>query len=82
VVLEETPAKPSPPAATGSGTLNLSSIPASNVIVDGRPIGPTPQKLTLSAGSHSVMFVHPVRGRKSMTVKVEPGKSAAASAKF
>jgi serine/threonine-protein kinase len=82
VVLEETPAKPSAPATASSGTLNLSSVPASNVIVDGRPIGPTPQRLTLAAGSHSVMFVHPVRGRKSMTVKVEPGKSAAASAKF
>jgi serine/threonine-protein kinase len=82
VVLEETPAQSSAAATTGSGTLNLSSVPASNVIVDGRPIGPTPQRLTLAAGSHSVMFVHPVRGRKAMTIKVEPGKSAAASAKF
>jgi hypothetical protein len=79
-----TPATPVPPAAAaaGTGTLNLNSIPISNALIDGRPVGPTPRQIPVSAGTHSVTFVHPTLGRKSMTVNVVPGKTALAAAKF
>ena len=77
-----TPATPAPAAAAGSGTLNLNSIPISNVLVNGRPVGPTPRQVPVAAGTHSVTFVHPTLGRKSMTVNVVPGKTALAAAKF
>jgi serine/threonine-protein kinase len=79
-----TPATPVPPAAAaaGTGTLNLNSIPISNALVDGRPVGPTPRQVPVAAGTHSVTFVHPTLGRKSMTVNVVPGKTALAAAKF
>jgi serine/threonine-protein kinase len=79
-----TPATPTPGAATaaGNGTLNLNSIPISNALVDGRPVGPTPRQVPVAAGTHSVTFVHPTLGRKSMTVNVVPGKTALAAAKF
>jgi serine/threonine-protein kinase len=71
------------PAATGNGTLNISSNPPSNVILDGKPLGSTPKAgISVSPGSHTVMFVHPEHGRKAKTVTVEAGKSATASVKF
>ncbi|HEV8247318.1 MAG TPA: PEGA domain-containing protein, partial [Polyangiaceae bacterium] len=69
--------------ASGNGTLNLNSIPVSNVILDGRPLGPTPKSgVSVAAGPHTVIFVHPEHGRKAKTVTVEAGKSAAAFVKF
>ncbi|HLV65846.1 MAG TPA: PEGA domain-containing protein [Polyangiaceae bacterium] len=78
------PARPAGPAvnATAKGTLSINSIPLSNVLVDGRPVGATPRKLELSPGKHAVMFVHPTMGRKSITVEVQPGKTAVAAVKF
>lgn len=89
VVLEETPTPapakpitPAPAATAGTGTLTLSSEPPSSVIVDGRPMGPTPRQVPIAAGTHSVVFVHPTLGRRTLSVKVEPGKNAVASTKF
>lgn len=70
------------PAAVGSGTLSINSIPISSVLLDGRPVGSTPQKLTLDSGSHSIVFVHPTLGRKERNVRVTPGKTAVAAVKF
>jgi hypothetical protein len=77
-----TPATPAPAAAAGSGTLNINSIPISNVLVDGRPVGPTPRQMSVPAGKHSITFVHPTLGRKSLTVNVNAGKTALAATKF
>ena len=79
-----TPATPPPPVADapGTGTLNLNSIPISNVLIDGRPVGPTPRQVPIAAGKHSVTFVHPTLGRRSITVNVAPGKTALAATKF
>lgn len=84
VVLEDAPATPPPvaPAPAGQGSLSVSSVPPVNVIVDGRPLGAAPKKLQLPAGNHTVVFVHPTLGRKSVSVKVEPGKDATASVKY
>jgi PEGA domain len=51
---------PAPKAAAPSGgcTLNFNSIPASRIVLDGRPLGMTPKMgVSASAGPHSVLFV-------------------------
>lgn len=69
--------------ATGNGKVNLNSIPVSNVIIDGRPLGQTPKmNLSVSPGSHTVVFVHPQHGRKVRTVTVKPGQTATAAVRF
>lgn len=84
VQLEESaPAKPVTEAApVGLSALNMSSVPPANVIVDGKPLGLTPKQLNLPPGNHVVVFVHSTLGRKSVNVKVEPGKSATAAVQF
>ncbi|MGC4091710.1 MAG: PEGA domain-containing protein [Polyangiaceae bacterium] len=81
--LDETPS-PSPAVVQpgAPGTLNVNSIPISNVLVDGRPVGSTPQKLTLSAGKHSLVFVHPSLGRQVLNVNVVAGQNAVAAVRF
>jgi len=88
---DTTPAAPTKTAATptktapaaGQGTLNVNSIPVSNVIVDGRPMGSTPKMgLAVSAGTHTVVFVHPEHGRKVVTVTVAAGQAATAATRF
>jgi hypothetical protein len=66
-----------------AGTLSCNSIPVSNVIIDGKPMGSTPRMgLTVPAGTHTVVFVHPEHGRKVVTVTVAPGQSAMAATRF
>lgn len=73
----------SKPAATGMGKLNVNSIPVSKVIVDGSPRGQTPQVgLSVPAGNHTVVFVHPEHGRKVKTVNVPAGGTATAVVRF
>jgi hypothetical protein len=72
-----------PVAATGTGTLNCNSIPVSNVIVDGRPMGSTPKVgISVPAGNHTVVFVHAEYGRKTRVVNVPAGGSATAAVRF
>ncbi|MFO0676413.1 MAG: protein kinase [Polyangiaceae bacterium] len=80
-------AKPTPkPAevAAGEGTLNINSIPASSVVLDGRPIGATPKLgVSVKAGSHTILFVNADEGlKKQITVTVAAGETKAASAKL
>jgi hypothetical protein len=72
------------PSATPSAPsiLSIESTPSCNVVLDGRPIGKSPQTLPVAPGSHSVVFVHPELGRKSVSVKAEAGKPSAASVRF
>jgi serine/threonine-protein kinase len=75
--------KPPAKAAGGGGKLNANSIPVSKVIVDGVPQGQTPKMgLNVSAGKHTVMFVHPEKGRKVKTVTVKPGETVTAIVRF
>ena len=70
-------------ATSGTGTLNVNSIPVSNVILDGRPLGTTPKiGVSVSAGTHTVVFVHKEHGRKVSTVNVKPGSVATAAVRF
>ncbi|APR75493.1 Hypothetical protein A7982_00839 [Minicystis rosea] len=82
--------KPAPAAkpaeekpASGSGTLNINSIPVSKVILDGKPLGSTPKVgVSVPAGSHTVTFIHPDQGKKSVTVVVKAGETKTAAVKF
>jgi len=77
------PTPAAPVAASGKGTLNINSIPVSNVILDGKPLGQTPKVgVSVTAGPHTVIFVHPEHGRKAKSVTIEPGKTAVAIVRF
>jgi serine/threonine-protein kinase len=66
-----------------TGTLNINSLPQSRAMVDGRPIGNTPiMGMKLPVGAHTVTFVHPKHGRKSVTVRVSEEKAAIAAHRF
>jgi len=80
VELEETPENPY--LASSQGVLTASSNPPANVVVDGRPIGKSPRVLDLTPGSHTIAFVHPTEGRKSMTVNIKPGKTTNVAVDF
>ena len=71
--------------STGSddaGTLNVASTPPSNIVLDGRPLGMSPRVVRVPAGSHTVVLIHPLYGRRSLTVKVRPGATTSAAAEF
>jgi hypothetical protein len=71
------------PAAGGMGTLNINSLPASKVLVDGVPVGNTPKvDFPVSAGVHTVTFIHPELGKKTVTVTVTAGQSSVAAVKL
>jgi hypothetical protein len=72
-------------ASVGSepGTLNLSSNPPSNVVLDGRPLGITPRAgIRVKPGAHQVVFIHPKHGRKSARANVKPGAVSNVSVRF
>lgn len=78
-----TSTKPADKPATGNGTLNINSIPVSKVVLDGRPLGSTPKVgISVPAGSHTVVFIHPEKGRKSVSVTVKAGETKTAAVKF
>jgi hypothetical protein len=69
--------------ATGSGTLNINSIPVASVVLDGRPVGSTPLVgLKVSPGSHSVIFIHPEKGRKASGTTVKAGATSTVAVRF
>jgi hypothetical protein len=70
-------------ASSGKATLNFNSLPRSMVLLDGRPLGQTPQMgVQVSPGSHNVVFVHPERGRKPIQVDVDAGAKRTVSVRF
>ncbi|MDI3290304.1 serine/threonine-protein kinase [Polyangium sp. 15x6] len=70
-------------AAQNNGTLNINSIPVSKVVLDGRPLGSTPKVgLSVPAGTHTVTFIHPEKGKQTVTVTVKAGESKTAAVKF
>jgi serine/threonine-protein kinase len=74
----ETPAEPA--VAT---TLNINSIPAATVVVDGRPVGRTPKiGLSVAPGPHTVVFIHPEHGRTTARATVKEGESQTVTVRF
>jgi serine/threonine-protein kinase len=77
------PATTDKPPETGNGTLNINSIPPSNCILDGRPLGMTPKAgVSVPAGTHSVTFIHPEKGKQATSVTVKPGETKSVGVKF
>ncbi len=75
----ETPA----PQPAAQATLNINSIPRSNVVLDGRPLGMTPQLgVSVSPGAHTVVFVHPELGRKVAGASVQAGATSTVAVRF
>jgi serine/threonine-protein kinase len=81
-------ARPPPPAAKPvmaagpQGSINMNSMPVSSVTVDGNPAGQTPARVSVPPGNHTVVFTHPQKGRKSLTVKVRAGATSRAVVRF
>jgi len=72
-----------PALPAGGAFLNLNSIPISNAVIDGRPVGSTPLiGVEVSAGRHVVTFVHPELGRRSASVEVGVGQRRAVVVRF
>lgn len=76
------PVAPTSPASNQC-TLSMNSIPTSQVSLDGRALGPTPRiNMPVACGSHTVTFVHPNYGRKSIPISLSPGRPGLAAIKF
>lgn len=72
-----------PVLAGERATLHLNSIPPSNVLLDGKPLGQTPRLgVSTRAGQHVVTFIHASRGKKSVTVRVAAGQAKTVSTRF
>ncbi|MDI1476388.1 serine/threonine protein kinase [Polyangium sp. y55x31] len=70
-------------ATQGTGTLNINSIPVSKAVLDGRPLGSTPKVgLSVPAGTHTVTFIHPEKGKQTVSVTVKAGETKTAAVKF
>jgi serine/threonine-protein kinase len=74
---ERTTEKPAGGATAGQASLDINSIPASSVLLDGKPIGNTPRmRVSVGAGNHTVTFVNSEQGlKKSVQVTVTAGES-------
>ncbi|MFM2417783.1 MAG: hypothetical protein RL385_2506 [Pseudomonadota bacterium] len=66
-----------PEPAAGPGTLRINSRPWSQVTIDGKSYGNTPQmNISLSAGAHKVTLVNPEFGiRKTISVQIKAGQT-------
>jgi hypothetical protein len=67
---------------SNAGSINVTSTPPSNVVLDGRPLGKSPRVVRVPAGPHTLVFIHPLYGRRSVNVKVRSGATTGASAEF
>ncbi|HEX7670893.1 MAG TPA: carboxypeptidase regulatory-like domain-containing protein, partial [Polyangiaceae bacterium] len=67
----------------GKAVLNINSIPVTNVILNGRPIGATPKVgVQVTPGPQTVVFVHATLGRKVQTGTVGEGETKTFMAKL
>lgn len=83
------PSLPAPAPGRGIGSfaaparLNINSVPAANVVLDGRPIGRTPlMGVKVKPGSHSVVFIGPGGKRASRSTLVGAGRTATVAARL
>jgi serine/threonine-protein kinase len=68
----------------GDATLNINSFPASAVVLDGKPLGQTPQlHISVPAGEHTVTFINSDQNlKKTMKVTVSGGDTKPVIAKL
>jgi hypothetical protein len=64
------------------GTINVTSNPPASVVLDGRPLGKAPLVVRVPGGVHSLLFIHPLHGRRSLSVSVSSGVTMGASVEF
>jgi hypothetical protein len=83
------PAPVSKPAGTPAvdptqGLLNISSVPPSQIILNGRPLGTTPKTAVVVPGDslQTIVFVHPKMGRRRAQKFVPAGKERTVSIRF
>jgi serine/threonine-protein kinase len=70
------------PEPAGNATLNLTSTPPSNVLLDGKPLGTTPLRgVSVEPGTHRVIFIHGAE-RKPKTIEAAPGSDQTVSVTF
>jgi hypothetical protein len=76
-VAAKAPAAKAAPVVAGGGTLRVNSRPWSQVFVDGKLVGNTPQLgISLAPGTHKLKLVSPDLGMtKQLTVQIEKGKA-------
>jgi serine/threonine-protein kinase len=77
--------KPASPLADSSqGLLNISSVPPSQIILNGRPLGSTPKTAVVVPGDslQTIVFVHPKMGRRRAQKFVPAGKERTVSIRF
>jgi len=72
------------PAVGTPGKVSFNSIPPSAaVLLDGRPVGRTPMGgVSVPPGTHSVVFIHPKKGRKATSVTVKAGQNTGVGVRF
>jgi serine/threonine-protein kinase len=85
-------AKAAAPAQSGNGPainpaeglLNISSVPPSQIILNGRPLGSTPKTAIVVPGDsmQTIVFVHPKMGRRRAQKFVPAGKERTVSIRF
>lgn len=76
------PTKVSEATNAALGSLDIMASPRANVVLDGRPLGKAPRMVKIAPGVHTVVFVHPERGRMLLNVNVNAGQTTSASADF
>jgi hypothetical protein len=84
------PRKPSAPKTASTvgdatqGLLNISSVPPSQIILNGRPLGSTPKTSIAVPGDslQTIVFVHPKMGRRRAQKFVPAGKERTVSIRF
>jgi serine/threonine-protein kinase len=82
--------KPAPTTAStalgdaSQGLLNISSVPPSQIILNGRPLGSTPKTGIMVPGDslQTIVFVHPKMGRRRAQKFVPAGKERTVSIRF
>jgi serine/threonine-protein kinase len=73
---------PAPAEPVGNATLQLTSTPPSNVLLDGKPLGTTPLRdVSVEPGTHRVIFIHGAE-RKPKTVDAAAGSNQTVSVSF
>jgi serine/threonine protein kinase len=76
-------AAPTPTSTATHGTLNINTIPWSNVTLDGRPIGRTPIfNRRVRSGSHRIQLETTDGTRRSFTVSVPGGETVRFTRRF
>jgi PEGA domain len=78
------PAASAPVVDPTQGLLNISSVPPSQIILNGRPLGSTPKTAVVVPGDslQTIVFVHPKMGRRRAQKFVPAGKERTVSIRF